>query len=127
MRARIHQGWVALRARLEAWRTLGLFFGMLGFGLLAALGAYSYIQERIAVERSRIGAAHERVEVLVAARSLQRGDVLGSDNLAIRALPREVIPGGGVITFTHRCRAGSATAMADAGRRATARECGDGC
>jgi len=94
MRARIHQGWVALRARLEAWRTLGLFFGMLGFGLLAALGAYSYIQERIAVERSRIGAAHERVEVLVAARSLQRGDVLGSDNLAIRALPREVIPGG---------------------------------
>lgn len=94
MRARLHQGWVTLRARWVAWRTLGLFLGMFGFGLLAALGAHSYIQERVAVERSRIGAAHERIEVLVAARALQRGDVLGSDNLAIRALPREVIPGG---------------------------------
>jgi len=94
MRARLHQGLHAIRTHWAAWRTAGLLVGMLGFGLLAVMGAYSYIQERVAVERARLGAGQERIEVLVAARALQRGDAVSTDNLAIRALPREVLPGG---------------------------------
>jgi pilus assembly protein CpaB len=88
------RGLQAIRQRWAAWRTVGLVAGMLGFGLLAALGAYRYIQERVEVERARLGVTHERVEVLVAARALQRGEAVGTANLAVRSLPREVIPGG---------------------------------
>lgn len=88
------KGLQAIRERWAAWRTVGLVAGMLGFGLLAALGVHRYIQERVEVERARLGVAHERVEVLVAARALQRGESVSPANLAVRSLPREVIPGG---------------------------------
>jgi pilus assembly protein CpaB len=94
MRARLHQGLLAIRTHWSAWRTAVLLLGMLGFGLLAVLGAYSYIQERVAVERARLGVGQERIEVLVAARALQRGEAVSTDNLAVRALPREILPGG---------------------------------
>lgn len=94
MRARIQQGLQVIRARWAIWRTAGLLAGMVGFGLLAALGAHRYIQERIDVERVRLGAAHERVEVLVASRAMQRGEAVSIENLAVRALPRDLIPGG---------------------------------
>lgn len=94
MRARIVKGLRSLQTRWAAWRTVGLMAGMLGFGLLAALGAYRYIQERVEVERARLEVAHERVDVLVAARALQRGEAVSTTNLAVRSLPREVIPGG---------------------------------
>lgn len=94
MTALFHRGLLAIRSHWAGWRTAGLLLGMLGFGLLAVLGAYSYIQERVAVERARMGAGQERVEVLVAARALQRGEAVSTDNLAVRALPREILPGG---------------------------------
>jgi pilus assembly protein CpaB len=94
MNRSIRQGLTAFRHRLPLWRRAALVAGALGFGLLAVLGANAYIQERVDLERARLAGEHERVEVLVARRALQKGEILGPDTLAVRALPRHLLPGG---------------------------------
>jgi pilus assembly protein CpaB len=94
MKTAASQGLSALRQFLARGRQVALALGALGFGLLAVLGANAYIQERVELERSRLAGEHERVEVLVARRPLQQGEVLGPETLAVRTLPRNLLPGG---------------------------------
>ncbi|MFZ4758163.1 MAG: SAF domain-containing protein, partial [Burkholderiaceae bacterium] len=85
--------WVnALRARRTTW----LVLGALGFGALAVVGARNYITDRLEQERARLQPRPEMVELVVARRDLKRGETVGPDTMAVRALPREYAPGGAV-------------------------------
>lgn len=87
---RLLRAWSAIRAR----RTLWLALGALGFGTAAVFGARNYIGERLAIEKARLQPRHEMVEMVVAKRDLRRGDPVGPDTMAVRAVPREYAPGG---------------------------------
>jgi len=82
--------WAAIRAR----RTLWMALGALGFGALAVVGARNYIAERLDQEKARLQPRHDMVELVVAKRDLRRGEVVGSETMAVRALPRDYAPGG---------------------------------
>lgn len=88
----LRRGWAAVRARRTAW----LVLGALGFGAAAVFGARNYIGERLAIEKARLQPRHEMVELVVAKRDLRRGDPVGADTMAVRAVPREYAPGGAV-------------------------------
>jgi pilus assembly protein CpaB len=87
------RGWAALRAR----RTALTVAGAVGFGALAVVGGRNYIAERLELEKARLQPRHEMVEVVVAKRDLRRGEVVGPDTMAVRALPREYAPGAAVV------------------------------
>jgi pilus assembly protein CpaB len=74
-------------------RPLVLLAAALGFGVLAVLGARSYIEEQIAIERARKAPSQPDVEVVVAKRDLKRGEVVGPDSMAVRRLPADGLPG----------------------------------
>ncbi|MFM1987642.1 MAG: hypothetical protein RJA99_599 [Pseudomonadota bacterium] len=97
------RGWAALQARRTTWLALGA----VGFGALAVLGAHRYIADRLAAETARLQPRHEMVEVVVAKRELRRGDVVGTDTMALRAMPREFAPGGSVSPARFDALAGS--------------------
>ena len=94
MKTTASRGLSALRQFLSRGRQVALALGALAFGLLAVLGANAYIHERVELERSRLAGEHERIEVLVARRQLHQGEVLGPETLAVRTLPRNLLPGG---------------------------------
>jgi pilus assembly protein CpaB len=83
----------ALRARRVALMALGA----VAFGAIAVLGARSYIADRLALEKARLQPRHEMVEVVVARRDLRRGEPVGPETMAVRAMPREFTPGGAVV------------------------------
>jgi pilus assembly protein CpaB len=97
------RGWAAVRARRTAWFALGA----LGFGAAAVFGARSYIGERLAIEKARLQPRHEMVEMVVAKRDLRRGDPVGPDTMAVRAVPRDYAPGGVVSPARFDAVAGS--------------------
>jgi pilus assembly protein CpaB len=87
------RAWAAARARRTAWLALGA----VAFGAIAVLGARSYIGERLALETARLQRPPQQsVDVVVAKRELRRGERIGPDTMAVRALPRDVAPGGAV-------------------------------
>jgi len=88
----LSRSWAAVRAGRTAWMALGA----LAFGAMAVLGARNYIGERLALEKARLQPRHEMVELVVAKRELRRGDTVGPDTMAVRALPRDYAPGGAV-------------------------------
>lgn len=92
----VRRAWAAARARRTAWLALGA----VAFGAIAVLGARSYIGERLALEKARLQPRHETVDVVVARRELRRGERIGADTMAVRALPRDVAPGGAVTPAT---------------------------
>lgn len=87
------RAWDGIRARRTTWMTLGA----VGFGALAVLGARNYITDRLALEKARLQPRHEMVELVVAKRDLRRGEVVGADTMAVRALPREYAPAAAVV------------------------------
>lgn len=66
----------------KTWIVLGV---SLGVGLLAALGARSYLSNQMAAIEAR--GRGETVDVVVAKTKLQKGDVLSSDTVAVRSVP----------------------------------------
>jgi pilus assembly protein CpaB len=88
----VRRAWAAVSAQRTAWMALGA----LAFGAMAVFGARNYIGERLALEKARLQPRHEMVELVVAKRDLRRGDTVGPDTMAVRALPREYAPGGAV-------------------------------
>lgn len=94
-------------AAIRARRTVWLAAGALGFGALAVLGARNYIAERLALETAKLQPRQDLVEVVVAKRDLRRGDPVGSETMALRALPREFAPGGAVLPDRFDAIAGS--------------------
>ena len=93
IRERVRGAWRALQAR----RTLWMALGALGFGALSVLGVRNYIGDRLAIEKARLAPRPELIEVVVARQELKRGDVVGVDTMAVRAIPKESAPGGAVL------------------------------
>ena len=86
------RGWAAAKARRVTW----LVLGAVAFGAVAVVGARDYIGERVAQEKARLQPRQDTVDVVVAKRELRRGERVGGDTMAVRALPRDVAPGGAV-------------------------------
>jgi pilus assembly protein CpaB len=89
----VSRAWAAVRARRTVWFALGA----VGFGVAAVFGARNYIGERLAIEKARLQPPQEMVEMVVAKRDLRRGDAVGPETMAVRAVPREYAPGGAVL------------------------------
>ena len=85
-----------LRAALIARRGLLMALGAVGFGALAVLGARNYIGERLAIEKAKLAPRPDMVEVVVARQELKRGEVVSTQTMAVRAMPREFAPGGAI-------------------------------
>lgn len=69
----------------------------IGFGILAAILAGLYIKQRAEDYLARLKAREApEVAVVVAKTNLPRGTVLGSDNLAVRPVPLDLVPSGAV-------------------------------
>lgn len=77
-------------------RSLVLFAFALGFGALAVFGARGYIAERLEVERARLLPKQATVEVVVARRDLERGERVVPENMAVREVPAEFLPGSAI-------------------------------
>jgi pilus assembly protein CpaB len=101
------RAWEAAKARRTAWLALGA----LAFGAIAVLGARSYIGERLALEKARLQPRQEMVDVVVAKRELRRGERIGAETMAVRALPRDVAPGGAVTPATFEAVSGQRLAV----------------
>lgn len=74
-------------------RSLLLFAVALAFGALAVFGARGYIAERLEVEKARLLPKQATVEVVVARRDLDRGELIAPENMAVREVPVEFLPG----------------------------------
>jgi pilus assembly protein CpaB len=68
----------------KTWIVLGI---SLAVGLLAALGARSYLSSQMAAIEAR--GKGETVKVVVAKGKLQKGDVVSSDTVAVRSVPTD--------------------------------------
>ena len=86
----------------QAWawslghRSLALFAVALSFGALAVFGARGYIAERLEVEKARLAPKQAMVEVVVARRDLDRGELVAPENMAVREVPADYLPGTAV-------------------------------
>lgn len=90
---------VALRRAWSFWlshRSLLLFAIALAFGALAVFGARGYIAGRLEIERARLLPKQETVEVVVARRDLDRGELVAPENMALREVPVEFLPGSAI-------------------------------
>lgn len=86
-----------LPALLSRYRTALILVVALASGAAAAHVARSQIAEHLARERARLAPAPELVEVVVARRDLSRGDAVDVGTMAVRALPRDFVPGGAIV------------------------------
>ena len=88
-----------LRSTL-AWcqrhRILLLFGIALLFGALSVFGARGYIAERLEIEKARLMPKRAMVEVVVARRDLERGALVAPENMAVREVPADFLPGSAV-------------------------------
>ncbi len=83
MIAQVNRSWVIL-------------VGALVFGGLAVFAASRYISQTIAVERAKLNPNVEMIDVVVAKSELERGDNVGPENMAVRQVPRDYVPGTAV-------------------------------
>ena len=91
---------VASLRRAWSWalrhRSLALFAVALSFGALAVFGARGYIAERLELEKARLAPKQAMVEVVVARRDLGRGELVAPENMAVREVPADYLPGSAV-------------------------------
>lgn len=78
-------------------RSVLLFGAALGFGALAVFGARGYLAERLAIERARLTPTQPTVEVVVARRDLPPGAFVDPENMALRSVPADLVPGSAVL------------------------------
>jgi len=83
MKLRINSSWMMLT-------------GAVVFGGLAVFAASRYISQRIQAEQARLNPNVEQMDVVVAKGDLERGTIVGSDNMAVRRMPKEFVPGTAV-------------------------------
>ena len=72
-------------------KNMTLLLVALGLGAAAALLAMLYLKAREAELRAELSPKQAKVEVVVAARDLLKGDVLNGSTLAIRSLPADIV------------------------------------
>lgn len=77
-------------------RSLLLFGIALLFGALAVFGARGYIAERLEIEKARLVPRQATAEVVVARRDLERGELVVPENMAVREVPLQYLPGSAV-------------------------------
>lgn len=96
-------GAAAITKAFARFRIPLLLFAAVGFGLVAALGARSYISERLAVEQERLNPVRQMAQVVVAKHDLPAGSMVDASTMAVRQMPAEFIPGGviGPDSFEH--------------------------
>lgn len=83
----------APRVRFRSWMILA---GALAFGGIAVFAASRYISTTISAERARLNPNVETIPVVVAKSALERGAIVSSQNMAVRAVPKDYAPGTAV-------------------------------
>lgn len=81
------------------WRRLRvplLWVGAIGFGLLGASAARSYIAGEVDAARERADRDRQLTEVVVARRSVAAGELINADTMAIRQVAVAYLPAGAV-------------------------------
>lgn len=86
----------AAAAMCSRHRTLLLFGIAALFGALAVFGARGYIAERLEIEKARLAPQGASIEVVVARRDLERGELVVPENMAVREVPAEYLPGSAI-------------------------------
>lgn len=90
---------VSARALLTWWqrrRSLLLFGVALVFGALAMFGVRGYISERVQAEKERLAPKGATVPVVVARHDLERGALVAPENMAVRDVPADYLPGSAI-------------------------------
>jgi pilus assembly protein CpaB len=77
-------------------RSWVILAGAIVFGGLAVFAASRYISQTLATERAKLAPQVEMVDVVVAKGDLERGTHVGPENMAVRPVPREYVPGSAV-------------------------------
>jgi pilus assembly protein CpaB len=73
-----------------------ILVGALIFGGLAVFASSRYISQTISAERARLNPNVAMIDVVVAKESIERGTNVGSENMAVRQVPAEYVPGTAV-------------------------------
>lgn len=73
-----------------------ILLGAAIFGALAVFAASRYISQTVQRERDRLLPNVETTDVVVAKADLKRGEIVGTDNMAVRKVPKEFVPGTAV-------------------------------
>src|SRR5690606_25780096 len=95
----IHRRSLQTMKPIDWWRRFRvplLWAGALGFGLLGASGARSYIAGELDAARQRADMSGQLVEVVVAKRGLAPGDRIDAESMAVRKVPATYLPAGAV-------------------------------
>jgi len=85
---------------IDWWRRFRvplLWAGALGFGLLGASGARSYIAGELDAVRRRADMSGQLTEVVVAKRNLSPGERIDAETMAVRKVAASYLPAGAVI------------------------------
>ena len=77
-------------------RSWVILVGAVIFGGLAVFASSRYISQTISSERAKLNPNVEMIDVVVAKGALERGSNVGSENMAVRPVPREYVPGTAV-------------------------------
>jgi pilus assembly protein CpaB len=73
-----------------------ILLGAVVFGGLAVFAASRYITQTVQREKDRLNPNVETTDVVVAKADLKRGEIVGSDNMAVRKIPKDFVPGTAV-------------------------------
>jgi pilus assembly protein CpaB len=73
-----------------------ILLGAVVFGGLAVFAASSYITQTVQREKDRLNPNVEMANVVVAKTDLKRGDIVATENMAVRPIPKEFVPGTAV-------------------------------
>jgi len=73
-----------------------ILLGAVVFGALAVFAASRYITQTVQREKERLLPNVETTDVVVAKADLKRGEIVGTDNMAVRKVPRDFVPGTAV-------------------------------
>jgi pilus assembly protein CpaB len=77
-------------------RSWVILLGAVVFGGLAVFASSRYIQQTLSVERAKLNPQVEMLDVVVSKADLERGSNIGSENMAVRQVPKEFVPGTAV-------------------------------
>lgn len=73
-----------------------MLVGAVVFGGLAVFSASRYISQTVQREKDRLNPNIESIDVVVAKTDLKRGEIVGSDTMAVRRIPKDYVPGTAV-------------------------------
>lgn len=66
------------------------------FGAVAVFAASRYISQTLQAEKAKLNPHVASIDVVVAKRNLERGDIVSAENVAIRQVPKDFVPGTAV-------------------------------